>query len=162
MQIKKKMKRSISLWIIHRFIGSHCSVRSSVALWGERSSASAFVLQNSTNCIGRDRERRWSLSISTWPRLQERRSMECSPSITCVCVGTKCIRTTLRCFASMPPNHYIDYMDNILQKKRFDGGEFASRSVNRPRNKSSECIWSDDNAKVRQQVLQILQKFEYH
>lgn len=70
---------------------------------------------------------------------------------------------TLRCFDAMPPDRYLDYMGNILQKKRIYGGEFANRSVNRPRDKSKECIWSDANAEVRQQVVQILRKnYEYH
>lgn len=68
---------------------------------------------------------------------------------------------TLQCFNPMPPNRYIEYMGNQLQRKRIDGGEFVHRSTNRPRNKAEECIWSNDNAKVREEVVRLLMKEDY-
>ena len=67
---------------------------------------------------------------------------------------------TLRCFDPMPPKRYIEYMEDILQKKRI-GGEFEHRSTNTKRNKSNECIWSEENENVREQVRDVMQEMEY-
>ena len=67
---------------------------------------------------------------------------------------------TLRCFNPMPPQRYIEYMEDILQRKRI-GGEFVHRSTNSKRNKSNECIWSKENEKVKEQVRGVMQKIDY-
>ena len=68
---------------------------------------------------------------------------------------------TLRCFDPVPPTNYVKFVGNLLQKKRIDGGELGHRSTNLPREKSAECLWGEDNSKVRQEVLRIMMTYEY-
>ena len=68
---------------------------------------------------------------------------------------------TLQCFDISPPSRYIEYMGNMMQRKRVDGGEFVPRSTNKKRDKSKECIWSEDNQELRQKIVLIMMKSEY-
>ena len=67
----------------------------------------------------------------------------------------------LKCFNPMPPSKYIDFMSNILQRKRIETDYFHVES-NKPRNKTNECIWdaSEDFQKKVQSVL--LEKYAYY
>ena len=69
---------------------------------------------------------------------------------------------TLQCFDLETPHRYIEYMGNALQRKRIDGGGFVPRlGGDDVRDKSGECIWSEDNQEVMQQVVGIMMKSEY-
>lgn len=51
--------------------------------------------------------------------------------------------TTLKCFDfSQTFTRYLDRMDKFLQRKRVSNN-YISRKTNHPRNRSTECIWSN-------------------
>lgn len=69
--------------------------------------------------------------------------------------GIKLIKnTSLKCFDfKLSFTKYLEYMDGLLQKKRLSN-EYVSRKTNRPRNRTSECIWS--NAERKQELEEFL------
>ena len=61
---------------------------------------------------------------------------------------------TMKCFDPIPPQLYVDYMGNILQRKRVESKYFEI-ATNRPRDKEHECIWKQPQ-EFKDQVHQIL------
>jgi hypothetical protein len=67
---------------------------------------------------------------------------------------------SLKCFDSIPPHNYIEYMGHKLQRKRIES-DYVHRSSNRPRDKEQECIWdSPDVASAVEDIL--LSKYDYY
>ena len=56
-------------------------------------------------------------------------------------------------------NEYSEYLDRRLQKRRIEATYFH-RETNPPRNKTAECLWSDD--KARQAVSDLLLEMDYY
>ena len=59
----------------------------------------------------------------------------------------------------MKLNEYLDYMANLLQRKRNEN-DYVFRVSNPPRHQSKECIW--DNPDLVTSVKELMvQEFEY-
>jgi len=68
---------------------------------------------------------------------------------------------TVKCFNPFPVHRYLDYMGNILQRKRIES-EYFHRDMNRKRDMDKECIWKagpEFQDKVRSIMLQ---KYEWY
>ena len=50
----------------------------------------------------------------------------------------------IKCFDPLPVNNYLDYMGNILQRKRIES-EYIHRATNAPRHKDRECVWNQSD-----------------
>mmetsp|Transcript_29636 Transcript_29636/g.71311 ORF Transcript_29636/g.71311 Transcript_29636/m.71311 type:complete len:311 (-) Transcript_29636:807-1739(-) len=69
----------------------------------------------------------------------------------------------LKCFDPFPIDRYMSYMGNILQSRRFPVKDDAKRITNLKRNKTLECLWQPEYAKVKATVTRYLfQMYEYY
>jgi hypothetical protein len=66
---------------------------------------------------------------------------------------------TLKCFNPIPIQPYLQYMGNILEKKRLETN-YVHRDTNDPRHEETECIWNSTT--ISNQVLDILYEYEYY
>ena len=54
---------------------------------------------------------------------------------------------SLKCYNAIPIQPYLDYMETILEPKRIPS-EYVHRATNEKRNKTAECIHSNDTLKA--------------
>ena len=67
---------------------------------------------------------------------------------------------TVKCFNPLPIEPYLEYMDQILQRKRIETQYVHRTSNSSPRNKAIECLWK--NQDLADRVLKILQTYDYY
>jgi hypothetical protein len=73
---------------------------------------------------------------------------------------TRIRNVTMKCFSAVPVQPYVEYMDQILQRKRIEV-DYVFRATNRDRKKNNECIWT--NSEVANRTLAILlQSYDYY
>lgn len=70
--------------------------------------------------------------------------------------------TTLKCFNPFPVQNYISYMSQSLHRKRLEN-PYVRRDTNKPRNKTTECIWKDSGLqqRVRQRLIILYDYFSF-
>ena len=66
---------------------------------------------------------------------------------------------TMKCFNAAPVEPYLEYMDQLLQKKRIPR-KYIHRTTNDHRNREKECIWK--NQTLADNVLEILLSHDYY
>jgi hypothetical protein len=65
----------------------------------------------------------------------------------------------MKCFRDELTSTYIEYMGTKLQRKRFES-TYVHIPSNLPRNKSNECLWSNESAKLT--VAKYLNELDYY
>ncbi|KAL9178468.1 hypothetical protein ACHAXT_003798 [Thalassiosira profunda] len=69
---------------------------------------------------------------------------------------------TVRCFDFRQQfTKYIDHMAGILQRRRLESTPYIKRETNRPRNKTSECIWGDQPMYAKAEAY-LISKYDYY
>ncbi|KAL9187285.1 hypothetical protein ACHAXT_001388 [Thalassiosira profunda] len=69
---------------------------------------------------------------------------------------------TVKCFDyEQQFTTYIDYMAERLQRRRFESVPYVKRETNRPRNKTSECLWNNEKAYAKAEAY-LISKYDYY
>jgi hypothetical protein len=66
---------------------------------------------------------------------------------------------SLKCFDPLPIHPYLDYMGQLLERKRLET-DYIHRSTNMPRDKTTECIWELPD--LQDQVRRLLRRLDYY
>ena len=67
--------------------------------------------------------------------------------------------TAVKCFNPIPVDPYIEHMSKLLQRRKVTH-EYKFKSMNRDRDRSTECLWN--NTVIQEKVLQLMREKEYY